>query len=344
MIAGSNSAWEVYPRHGRLAVASEETRAAAAQAVRELDPRGGTAIGTWLQLANDLFAAYPDAIRHAILLTDGRNEHESPEAFAAAIKTCEGNFVCDCRGVGEGWSVAELRQVGSALLGTVEYIREPADMAADFAATMRSSLSKATNDVQVRVWTPQGATVRYFQQVTPTIEDLTGRRRDVNERTGEYPTPPWGDEQREYQFSIAVPAREVGEEMLAARVSLVVDDEVLTEAQIKAVWTDEEARHTTKNAKVEQYRQEIDKARTIDEGMQALEHGDTDVATAKLRQAYELAKATDDDAKLELIQQIVDVDEKTDRITIKPEYDAGDALDLHSSSRRPTRTRAQDSP
>ena len=39
-----------------------------------LSANGGTAIGRWLMEAYNWFAAYPGAIRHAILLTDGMNE------------------------------------------------------------------------------------------------------------------------------------------------------------------------------------------------------------------------------------------------------------------------------
>src|SRR5215510_9948024 len=86
IIAGSNRAMEVFPANGRLATASDETRAAAKAAVARLQAGGGTAMGTWLRLADELFGAHPDAIRHAILLTDGKNEHEEPSALAAALK------------------------------------------------------------------------------------------------------------------------------------------------------------------------------------------------------------------------------------------------------------------
>ena len=39
---------------------------------------------------------------------------------------------CDCRGVGVDWEVAELRKVASALLGSVDIVADPANLAADF--------------------------------------------------------------------------------------------------------------------------------------------------------------------------------------------------------------------
>src|SRR5262249_28618167 len=57
----------------------------AKRAVDRLEPNGGTAIGRWLRKADELFAAYPGALRHAILLTDGKDESETPQELDDAI-------------------------------------------------------------------------------------------------------------------------------------------------------------------------------------------------------------------------------------------------------------------
>ena len=104
---------------------------------------GGTAMGTWLTLATRLFAAVPSATqRHAILLTDGYNQHETPEQLGAAIEAARGRFQCDCRGVGSDWQVAEVRKIATALLGSVDLIAEPDQMAADFEQIMRQSMGR----------------------------------------------------------------------------------------------------------------------------------------------------------------------------------------------------------
>src|SRR5579862_1191331 len=100
VIAGTSYAKPVYPPNGTMAVASPQTRAEARQAVNGLRAGGGTAIGKWLQLARQTFGTSPATLRHAILLTDGRNQHETPEELATAISQSEGYFTCDCRGVG----------------------------------------------------------------------------------------------------------------------------------------------------------------------------------------------------------------------------------------------------
>jgi Mg-chelatase subunit ChlD len=75
VIAGNDTARAVYPQEGQLVPASPQTRADAKRAVARLRATGGTAIGSWLALAKELLAAAPEAIRHAILLTDGQDEH-----------------------------------------------------------------------------------------------------------------------------------------------------------------------------------------------------------------------------------------------------------------------------
>ena len=146
--------------------------------------------------------------------------------------------------MGADWEVAELRTVASKLLGTVEAIREPEDLAADFAATMERAMGRRTSNVSLRVWTPVGARVTLMQQVFPTIEDLTDRRAGVGELEGDYPTGAWGDETRHYHVSIEVPARDVGDEMLAGRVKLLVDDVAVSEAKVRAIWTEDDAKST----------------------------------------------------------------------------------------------------
>ena len=52
---------------------------------------------------------HPAALRHAILLTDGKNRTRRPSS-STRRRPCEGVFSCDCRGVGTDWEVSELRR------------------------------------------------------------------------------------------------------------------------------------------------------------------------------------------------------------------------------------------
>src|SRR5262249_61059916 len=109
-----------------------------------------------LRLANQIFATHQAPISHAILLTDGQDEDETPAQLDAIVASCEGNFQCDCRGVGTDWEVSELRRISSALLGTVDILPTPADIPSDFHALMQQAMSEATADVVLRLRTPRG--------------------------------------------------------------------------------------------------------------------------------------------------------------------------------------------
>jgi Mg-chelatase subunit ChlD len=85
VIAGTEEALPVFPDDGSLAVADAQTRLQAKQAVAWLRPAGGTAIGQWLRLAHETFTSQPAALRHAILLTDGKNQHETRRLLARVV-------------------------------------------------------------------------------------------------------------------------------------------------------------------------------------------------------------------------------------------------------------------
>jgi hypothetical protein len=333
VIAGDDDARLVYPDADELVPASPTTRQQAKEQVRKLKARGGTAIGQWLSLAHQLVAEQPGCISHAILLTDGENQNETPEELAATLAECEGSFQCDCRGVGADWVVSELRTIASTLLGTVEAIRAPEDLAADFTATMERAMARGTGNVSLRVWTPVGARVDLVQQVSPTLEGLTARRVAVSDLEGDYPTGAWSDECRDYHVSIEVPARDIGDEMLAGRIKLVVDDAVVSEALIRAVWTDDEARSTRVNHELAHYTGQVDMARAIDDAYVAKHAGDVDTATARFGEAVRLAHEAGDTYKLQGLAAVVDIeDAATGTVRLKQHVDPIDDLVLEASS------------
>ncbi|HKB31452.1 MAG TPA: VWA domain-containing protein [Streptosporangiaceae bacterium] len=343
VVAGTHQARMVYPAHERLASADEHTRAEARAAVAGLSPNGGTAIGQWLRLARELLAAHPDAIRHVILLTDGKNEHETPAHLDAAIALATGTFTCDCRGVGTAWVVAELRKVASALLGTVDIVADPDGLEADFRAMTAAAMGKAVADVALRVWTPQQATVRFVKQVMPTVEDLTAKRAPVSAQIGDYPTGAWGEESRDYHICVEVPAANVGEEMLAARVSLTAlgpdgAARPLAQGLVRAVWTEDTALSTRINPNVAHYTGQAELAAAIQDGLEARKAGDLDTATAKLGRAVALATTSGNDAVAGLLGKVVDVlDPATGTVRLKAKVADADEMALDTRSTKTVR-------
>ncbi|MGW0117164.1 vWA domain-containing protein [Streptomyces sp. NPDC003327] len=348
VVAGTHVAREVYPGDGGLAVADARTRAEAKEALRGLSAGGGTAIGTWLRLADRLLSAGPaaPAIRHGILLTDGRNEHESPQELRAALDACAGRFTCDARGVGTDWEVKEVTGIASALLGTADIVADPAGLAADFAAMMEGAMAKGVADVALRLWTPVGAEIVLLKQVAPTVEDLSGRRTEAGPRAGDYPTGSWGDESRDYHVTVRVPQASVGQEMLAARVSLLVPDPVdgtprpVSQGLVRAVWTDDLAMSTSINPQVAHYTGQAELADAIQAGLDARKSGDRDGATAKLGRAVQLAAASGNADTAKLLSKVVDVvDAATGTVRLKAKVAEADEMTLETRSTKTVRVK-----
>jgi hypothetical protein len=338
VIAGTKLAHQVYPTNYSLVAASPYTREEAKQAVAGLRAQGGTAIGAWLALANQLFATVPASLNHAILLTDGKDESETPADLDQALYASQGRFQCDCRGVGTDWVVSELRKVASALLGTVDIVANPAELTADFTSMVEHAMGKATAAVALRVWTPQTATVSFVKQVAPNIEDLTGKRSPVSDRVGDYPTGAWGEESRDYHVCVRVRPGGVGDEMLAARVSLVVGDEVVSQSLVKAIWTDDAQLSTRINRAVAHYTGQAELAQVIQEGLEARKAGDDATATMKLGRAAQLAAASGNEATTKLLSKVVDVeDAATGTVRLKPRVADADEMALDTRSTKTVR-------
>jgi hypothetical protein len=345
VIGGTHVAKEVYPGNGRLAVADAHTRADAKQALRKLSAGGGTAIGTWLRLADRLLSSADVSIRHGIVLTDGRNEHESPEDLQASLDACAGRFTCDARGVGTDWEVKEVTGIASALLGTADIVADPSGLAADFTQMMETAMGKEVADVSLRLWTPMGVRIKFVKQVAPTVEELTERRTEAGPRAGDYPTGSWGDESRDYHICVEVPGAELGQEMLAARVSLIVPQpdgsaQTLSQGLVRAVWTDDMSASTSINPQVAHYTGQAELAQVIQQGLDARKSGDIDGATAKLGRAVQLASASGNADTAKLLSKVVDVvDAVAGTVRLKARVAEADEMTLETRSTKTVRVK-----
>ena len=345
VISGSNKASMVYPQSG-LVAATAQTREQAKQALERLQASGGTAIGSWLRLADQLFDDAQGGIRHAILLTDGKNQHETAEELDAVLFRCNGRFVCDCRGVGTDWEVAELRKIASALLGSVDIVADPAGLVADFQAMTEAAMGKSVADVALRVWTPQTAELKFVKQVMPAVEDLTGKRVESAPQAGDYPLGAWGAESRDYHLCVSVPPGELGKELRAAWVKLVVpgppgeEAQVLASGNVLAQWTDDEVQSTRINARVAHYTGQAELASVIQEGLQARKDGDVDTATSRLGRAVVLANEAGNEEITSMLRRVVDVvDESTGTVRLKRNVDKAHEMELDTRSSKTVRTR-----
>jgi hypothetical protein len=240
--------------------------------------------------------------------------------------------------VGTDWKVDELRRIASALLGSVDMVADARDLVADFTAMMDAAMGKQAGDVVLRLWTPRGAEVAFVRQVAPAFEDLTPRAVASGPLSADYPTGAWGDESRDYHVWIDVPAHPAGGEMAAGRVSLVVDGEVVSQALIRAVWTDDRGLSTRINREVAHYTGQTELMEAIQDGLAARKAGDEANATFRLGRAVQLAAESGNTTKLELLQAIVEVeDAATGTVRLKRDVADRDEMLLDTRSTKTLR-------
>lgn len=340
VIAGNHVGALVYPAYGvqQMVRMDGRTRAEAIAAVQRFKADGGTAMGTWLTKAKEVFLSVPHVTqRHAILLTDGANEHETPDQLTWAIQGATGFFQADCRGLGDRWQVDEVRRIASALLGTVDLIPSPDRMAEEFAALIRASMARGVAAVDLRVWAPQGAQVLFVKQVAPHLEDITSKRTLVNPLTAAFPTGAWADESRDYHVAVRLPAKSIGQEQLASRVQVVVNNEVQTQGLVKATWSSDESLTTRIDDQVARYTGQAELAAAIQDGLAAKAAGDEDGATRKLGRAVQIATATGDEEMTSRLKKVVEIDNaETGTVRLKKAVERLDEMALDTAS---TKTR-----
>lgn len=344
IVGGSHVANRVfpYPNAPSAMVRMEPAaRAEAKRAIGTMRAGGGTAMSTWLQLAGQLFSTVPQgARRHAILLTDGKNESEPKSQLTSTLARLQGQFRCDARGVGSRYMVAEVREIASALMGSDELIRDPSEIAASFQQMLGESMARGVAEAQLRVWAPQGSEVLFVKQVSPKLDDLTPRKSVVNPLTSGFPTGSWGDESREYHVAVRVGSKPVGSEQLAARVQIVTNDEVQASGLVKAMWSSDHNLTARISPEVAHYTGQAELAEAIQEGLAAKASGDEATATVKLGRAVQLAKETGNDEATSRLRRVVDIEnEEHGTVRLKRNTDKLDEMALDTASTKTTRVR-----
>jgi hypothetical protein len=232
VLSGRFDATVVHPGPGRavMAVAGPAEREAAERAVRIMDADGGTAIGTWLDLARRLLKEQPAPIKHVLLLTDGRNEHDhraaAPTRLDTVLDACEGRFVCDAWGIGEDWDADLLLRITRRLHGRADAVRTESELTAAYEGLMNGLLGTAVPELRIRLTPTPGTVIRQVKQVVPSEQELLATGGEFGGRSAEYVTRAWGEETRHFQVVLAADptGREIGEDIQLAAVDVVVPD------------------------------------------------------------------------------------------------------------------------
>ncbi|EOD68711.1 VWA domain-containing protein [Amycolatopsis vancoresmycina] len=300
----------VYPAAPPLAVAGERTRQEAKDAVAQLIAGGGTAMSTWLDRARELFAETPAAIRHAVLLTDGRNQSDRVGALEAALGRCQGEFACDARGIGDDWEPRDLDRITSVLRGSADAVLEDAELAADFRRLVERAMGRTVPDLRLRMTTMPYSRLRFVKQVFPTEVDLTAQCRTEG-RVLELPTGAWGEELREYHLCLDVATAELTryEDLLLGTVTLVegAGDPAGEQQAVVGFLTDDLALSGVPDERVARVTGQAELGNAVRAGWDAFERDDRTAAAREWGTAVRLATELGNEEILKRLGRLIDV-------------------------------------
>lgn len=320
-------------------------RRAAHHAIQSLEANGATLMSAALEMALSVFLMRPGVLAQAILLTDGQNDPSDGRALEATLARCAGVFQADCRGVGLDWVPAQLRQIASHLLGTVEMITTPDAMAKDFQDTLAAAMTKTLADVRLRLTMPRNAQLVAIKQVFPSEIDLTGKIRPVDPRALDVPLGAWGEGTQDYFATFSLVPLGLGEEMRVCRPSLVGGGsaggaDLNRGGDVTVTWTDDAGLSARIDAQVAHYTGQVEKAQAIQEGLEALERRDEATATLRLGRALALAEQAGDAETTRRLRAVIEPDAAG---TVRLRRDAGKVavMDLDVASTRTVRAKRE---
>ncbi|WP_306319069.1 MULTISPECIES: VWA domain-containing protein [unclassified Streptomyces] len=314
IVAGDHTATVIYPPAGRpLAPVDQHVRQHAKHQVAAQVAQGGTRIGSWLTRARDLFdgSAGPDTVCHAVLYTDGKNEHETPEQLADAVRGCADRFTCDARGLGDNWHYKVVRAVAEGLHGSAEAVVDIPDLTADFVGLMR----EAQRLVMPRLYLSLHLTDRFdlgtVQQTRPVQVDLTDQRQ---RRGAEIHVPlgAWAPDTRQYQVSLTFEADSLPLYQRVQAATLTLRAEAAPGQDDRPACTAEhalivkrrpdEAFEIPASANLTRLESERELRSAMQGCADAHERRERVLADAMLRQALRIAEQLDDARRLNLLR------------------------------------------
>ena len=151
-------------------------------------------------------------------------------------------------------------------------------------------------------------------------------------------------ESRDYHLCVRVTPAAVGQEMLAARVSLVAATPSAPTCSARA-WCGRSGPMTRRcppgsTRNVAHYTGQAELAQVIQEGLEARKQGDEDTATAKLGRAVALAEQSGNEDTAKLLAKVVDVvDAASGTVQLKKKVDDADEMALDTRSTKTVRTK-----
>lgn len=322
IVEGTHETRMIHPREPVLVAADARTRAAAKAAVDAIDPgMKGTIIGSWLERARELLAPHAGRVRHATLLTDGKNQHQdrAERTMEDVLADCRGVFTCDARGIGADWEPAELRRIAAELQGTADAVPDLADLEEAFRAIVQGAAGWSVPQAALRIRCPAGVEVTAFEQTFPALADLVPHAAAVPGTVAvDFPTGPWGEEERSYLLSLTLKRRPSGADALdrLASVEVVTGPAGTAAATVAAapipvdvLWVDIPSPGTKLDPVLRRHREENKLRELRQRGGVLYKRGDLDGALDAWGRAVALATGLQNEDALKRLRRVVRIDD-----------------------------------
>ena len=262
-----------------------------------LRAEGTTSMGRGLELALKAFRQRPDAIRRVLLLSDG--EQQGDESIqrvyqvAEQIKAAGGQV--EAWGIGHEWNAGELRRIAQLTGGTAEVIPSGGQMGQAIERLLADVVATRAQDVNLLFKTPKMYEILEVKQVFPSIAPAQADKISAQEFiiplgtvTGQGTKILVRIEGVERPAGLAV--RAIKPELQYTRNGQSVNEELPPEANAFVKWVTDAREISPRDPVVARYRGEEEILKLQEEGMEALERGDTTLATARLSAALQAAE------------------------------------------------------
>ncbi|MEU2222152.1 vWA domain-containing protein [Streptomyces sp. NPDC018347] len=347
IVAGNHRAEVIFPSTGGLAPVDARTREEAKLRVIGQLPEGGTAIGRWLDRARALFASVdtPGTVCHAVLYTDGKDEHETPEQLGDVLTSCVDRFTCDARGLGDEWRYTDLLRIAEALHGTAEAVVTVSHLTEDLTRLVRDAQRIVVPRVYLALRPNSRFRLAFVRQIRPAEAELTARQQ--LDGWTHVPLGSWPPDTRQYQVSLrfdpgTLPVDEV---LRAARVTLHAEFPDGTRRPCSETAAMTVRRRSTpgfgiaRSADLTRVENERELGMAMRACADARLRGDLDGADRELRLAVGLAESLRDTTRLRLLRAVADAG-PDGRLRLRRDVTRGQMLGIGVDSTKTVSRRA----
>jgi Mg-chelatase subunit ChlD len=267
--------------------------------VEELRAEGTTCMGRGLEWALRAFEKRPDAIRRVLLLSDGEQQGDEPieRVYEIARRFHEVGGQIDAWGIGNQWNENELRRIASLTGGGAAVIPDPEDMAREIDSLLQDVAATPAQDVNLIFKTPKMYEILEVKQVYPNIAPAQADKISAQEFIIPLGTVTAQGAKilvriQGVERPAGLAVRAIKPELRYTRNGQSVSEELqpLSNAFVKWVTDPKEIQAT--DPTVARYRGEERIMQLQQEGLAALESGNSELATARLTAALQAAEQT----------------------------------------------------